>query len=240
MPLPKISHPIYEVYLKSLERTVKFRPFLVKEEKLLLMAKEGEDINEVTKTVKQVISSCLLEEVDVDALPIFDIEMFFVHLRIRSVGESAEMVYTCNNVVEEKECKNKIDFTLDLNNIKYSEDSSAQSSIIKLSDTIGMKFKYPTLNFSETILNDTFEDGGYTFVSEYLEYIYDDQEVYKKENISNEELKEFFEQLTMDQVVAIRKFFQTTPRVLMQQDVTCPKCNFVHKLNVEGLLNFFE
>ena len=114
MPLPKISHPTYEVYLKSLNRKVKFRPFLVKEEKLLLMAKEGEDVNEIVKVIKQIISNCILDDVDVDALPTFDMEMFFINLRIRSVGEAAEMVYTCNNVVDEKQCGQKIDFILEI------------------------------------------------------------------------------------------------------------------------------
>lgn len=239
MPLPKISHPTYEVYLKSLNRKVKFRPFLVKEEKLLLMAKEGEDVNEIVKVVKQIISNCILDDVDVDALPTFDMEMFFINLRIRSVGEAAEMVYTCNNVVDEKQCGQKIDFMLDLNNVKYTEEPG-HNPVIKLSDTVGIKFNYPTLNFSDQQLLDNFEDGGYRFVSQYVDYIYDSEEIHKKADIADEELKEFFDQLTMDQVGAIRKFFETTPKVIMKQDVTCPKCNYTHQLNVEGLLNFFD
>jgi len=244
MPLPKIKHPIYEVFLKSLNRKIKFRPFLVKEEKLLLMAKEGDDANEIVKTIKQIISNCVLEEIDVDILPTFDIEMFFINLRIRSVSEAAEMVYTCSNVVPDTEgagpCEHKIDFLLDLKNVNYIEEPD-HNPIIKLSDTVGMKFNYPTLNFDEQSLLDKFEDGGYRFVSQYLDYIYDSEEIHKKQgNISEEELKEFFDGLTMDQVKAIRKFFETTPRVSLKQDVTCPKCQHLHHLDVEGLLNFFD
>ena len=144
MSLPKINHPIFEVYLTSLNRNVKFRPFLVKEEKILLMAKESDSVEDVTKAIKQIISNCILEDIDVDALPTFDIEMFFINLRIQSVSETSAMVYTCNNIVsaegeEPVECGNKIDFNLDLRNVKYITDPS-HSNIVKVSDTAGMKF----------------------------------------------------------------------------------------------------
>lgn len=244
MPLPKISHPIHEVYLKSLDRKVKFRPFLVKEEKLLLMAKEGEDATEIIKTIKQIISNCIIDDIDVDALPTFDIEMFFINLRIRSVSESAEMVYTCNNIVpvedgSSKTCEHKIEFVLDLNNVKYTEEPG-HNSIIKLSDTIGMKFNYPSLNFTSDQINDKLEDGGYKFISDYLDYVYDSEQIYKRKDMGEDELKEFLDELTMDQVQAIRNFFETSPKVQLKQDVTCGRCNHIHHLDVEGLLNFFD
>ena len=244
MSLPKINHPIFEVYLKSLNRVVKFRPFLVKEEKILLMAKESDNLEDVTKAIKQIISNCILEDVDVDALPTFDIEMFFINLRIQSVSETSAMVYTCNNIVsaeneELKECEAQIDFNLDLRNVKYMEDPG-HTNIVKLSETAGMKFNYPTLSFSEEVLKEEFTDGGYKFVCEYLDYIYDSEEIYKKADISAEELQEFFDNLTMEQVKLIRNFFTSSPKVVMQQDVKCPKCSHLHHLNVEGLLNFFD
>lgn len=240
MPLPKLEHPTYEVYLKSLDRTVKFRPFLVKEEKLLLMAKESDDLNDIVRAIKQIIRNCVLDDIDVDALPTFDVEMFFINLRVQSVGESAEMVYTCNNVIEgDVECGHKIDFMLDVRNVKYS-DSENHTTMIRLSDTAGMKLNYPTLNFSEAELDDNFEDGGYSFVSQYLDYIYDSEQIYKKEDISEEELKEFIDNLTIEQVKQVRNFFTSLPQVLLEQSVTCQKCSYVHNLTVEGLLNFFE
>lgn len=244
MPLPKINHPVYEVYLKSLDRKVKFRPFLVKEEKLLLMAKEGDDINEIVKTIKQIISNCVLEDIDVDALPTFDMEMFFINLRIRSVSEAAEMIYNCSNIVPgtdddgDKPCGHKIEFMLDLNNVKFS-DGEGHSPIIKLTDRVGIKFNYPTLNFDLTSF-DNFIDGGYKFVSQFVDYIYDSEEIHKRQDISDEELKEFLESLTMDQVRSIRNFFSTAPGVLLEQNVKCPKCGYSHHLKVEGLLSFFD
>lgn len=244
MPLPKINHPIYEVYLKSLDKKVKFRPFLVKEEKLLLMAKEGEDATEIIRTIKQIISNCIIDDIDVDALPTFDIEMFFINLRIRSVGEAAEMVYTCNNVIagedgSPNQCGHKIEFSLDLNNVNYTQEPG-HNPIIKLTDNVGMKFNYPTLNFTTDQLNDKLEDGGYKFISDYLDYVYDSEQIYKRKDMGEEELKEFLDELTMDQVQAIRNFFETSPKVMLKQDVTCGRCNHVHHLDVEGLLSFFD
>jgi hypothetical protein len=236
MPLPKINHPIYEVYLKSLDKKVKFRPFLVKEEKVLLMAKESDDLEDIVKAIKQIINNCVIDDIDVDALPTFDIEMFFINLRVQSVGENAEMMYTCNNLVvgegpEAVECGNKIEFLLDIKNVSFSETENHTDNI-RLGETVGMKLKYPTLQFSP--------DGGYTFISQYLDYIYDSEQIYKKDEISEEELKEFIDNLTIDQVKLIRDFFTTLPQVVLNQDVTCPKCKHVHQLKVEGLLNFFE
>lgn len=239
MALPKLDHPIYEVYLKSLNRKVKYRPFLVKEEKLLLMAKESDDVQEILKTVKQIISNCCLEKIDIDVLPVFDVEMFFVHLRINSVGETAELVYTCNNIVGENICGNTVEFNLELKNVKYKGEES-HSNIIKLTDTIGICMKYPSLNLPESVLNDTFKDGGYEVISEYLEYIYDENQIYKKEDISKEELLSFFDSMSLDQVKLIKTFFVTTPTVVLEQDVKCSKCGHLNNVVTEGVLNFFD
>jgi len=239
MALPKLEHPVFEVYLKSLNRKVKYRPFLVKEEKLLLMAKESDDVQEILKTVKQIINNCCLEKIDVDSLPVFDIEMFFIHLRINSVGETAELVYTCNNMVEETVCGQNVEFNLELKNVKYRGDET-HTNIIKLTDTIGVAMKYPSLNLPESVLNDTFKDGGYEVIAEYLDYIYDENQVYKKEDISKEELLGFFDNMSLDQVKLIKSFFVTAPTVVLEQDVKCPKCGHVNNVVTEGVLNFFD
>lgn len=237
--LPKIEHPVHEVYLKSLDKNIRFRPFLVKEEKLLLMAKESDNIEEITKAIKQIISNCCLDDVDVDSLPTFDVEMFFLHLRMRSVGETAQMVYTCNNVVEGNTCGHQTEFDLELKNVVY-EESEGHSNIIKLSDSIGACFKYPSLNMPEAALNEKFEDGGYEVIAEYLDYIYDSEQIYKKDSISKEEMMEFFDNLALNQVSLIKNFFLNAPRVILRQQLECKKCHFVHNVNVEGILSFFD
>jgi hypothetical protein len=239
MPLPQIQHPIFEVYLKSLDKKIRYRPFLVKEEKLLLMAKESDDLKEIASTIKQIIRNCCLDEIDVDNLPTFDVEMFFLHLRINSVGETAQMIYTCNNVVEGQPCEHKTEFDLLLKNIAY-EDTEGHSDIVKLTESVGVKFNYPSITIPESALNDKFEDGGYEVIAEYLDYIYDQDQIYKKNTVTKEELMAFFDNLTIDQVQNIKQFFLTSPRVVLKQDLSCQKCGYVHNVNVEGILSFFD
>jgi hypothetical protein len=237
--LPKIEHPIHEVYLKSLDKKIRFRPFLVKEEKLLLMAKETDELNEVVKTIKQIITNCCLDDIDIDSLPTFDIEMFFIHLRMQSVGSLAEMTYQCNNIVNGNTCDHKINFNLALENVKYKIDDN-HTNIIKLTDAVGVKFNYPTLNIPQSVLDEKFQDGGYEVIVDYLDYIYDANQIYKAKDVSKDELLAFFESLTLDQVRNIKNFFATSPRVILEQKITCEKCSYVHDVNVEGILNFFE
>ena len=239
MPLPKIEHPIHEVYLKSLDKNIRFRPFLVKEEKLLLIAKEAENLNEITSTIKQIITNCCIDEIDVDNLPTFDVEMFFLHLRINSVGETAQMIYTCNNGVEDKVCGHPTEFDLLLKNIKY-QDTENHSNIIKLTENVGVKFNYPSISIPQAALDDKFDDGGYEIIAEYLDYIYDQDQVYKKDSVTKEELMAFFDNLTLDQVQNIKQFFLTSPRVVLEQELACSKCQFVHNVHVEGILSFFD
>ena len=237
--LPKIEHPVHEVYLKSLDKKVRFRPFLVKEEKLLLMAKESEDLNEIVKSIKQIISNCCMDSINVDDLPTFDVEMFFLHLRMRSVGETAQMVYTCNNVVGENSCGHVTEFDLDLKDIKYQE-VGGHSKIIRLTDSVGVCFKYPSLTIPDSVLDNKFKDGGYEVITEYLDYIFDSEQTYEKNSISKEEMVEFFDNLTLDQVQSIKQFFLTSPRVILDQKIVCGKCQHIHNINVEGILNFFD
>jgi hypothetical protein len=239
MPLPKIQHPIHEVYLKSLDKVVRYRPFLVKEEKLLLMAKESDDVKEIASTIKQIIRNCCLDDIDVDNLPTFDVEMFFLNLRINSVGETAQMVYTCNNVVEDQPCGHKTEFDLTLKNIKYVE-TEGHSNIVKLTENVGVKFNYPSITIPEAALKDKFEDGGYEVIAEYLDYIYDQDQIYDKKSVMKEELMAFFDNLSIDQVQNIKQFFLTSPRVVLEQPLTCTKCGFKHNINVEGILSFFD
>lgn len=236
--LPKLDHPVFEVRLNSVDRSVKFRPFLVKEEKLLLMAKESDDLNDIFKTMKQTIKNCCLEDLDVDSLPVFDIEMIFIHLRINSVGENVQMNFTCDNVVEGQPCGNITEFDLQLRNIKFQTPED-HSKNIKLNNEVGVVFKYPTLNLSKEVLEED-NDSEFRFMLNYVDYIYDQDQIYKADETPEEELKEFFESLTMEQIKKIKQFFATTPTVVLDQDIQCNKCGFNHHVNVEGVLNFFE
>lgn len=245
MALPKINHPISEVFLQSLGRNVKYRPFLVKEEKLLMIAKESQDKNDIKNAIMQVLQNCCLEEgLDVNQLPLFDVEMFFVHLRIKSVGESAKLSFTCENVIEPGSetvapsvCGHITDYTLDLSKVKYDIPED-HSPIVQLTPTVGIKLKYPTISIMDAEF-----DSEYAAIMKIMldnvEYIYDENSVYKRDTISDEELASFFEELNIDQIAQIRNFFNITPRAVLDDQIKCEKCGFEHKIHVGDLNSFF-
>lgn len=238
MALPKIDYPIHEIFLKSLNRKVKFRPFLVKEEKILLIAKESKEIDDVRNSIKQIIQNCCLEDVDVDALPLFDIEMFFVHLRAKSIGDSAKLVFTCKNTVEDQECGHETEYTIDLSMVEYVVPEG-HTNKIKLTDKVGIVLKYPTIAIAAEEFSDDIYESTLSVFKNNVDYIYDEDSLYYRKDIDDEELEEFLENLTMGQIEAIRNFFITTPRVAIKDRIICGKCKFDHELVVENIYSFF-
>lgn len=237
MPLPKIEHPIHEVYLKSLDRKIKFRPFLVKEEKLLLISKEAEEPTDAKNAIKQILQNCCLEEIDIDKLPLFDIEMFFVHLRIKSIGESSKLSFTCQNVVDGNECGHTTDYNLDLSKVEYQIPEN-HNPIVRLSESVGIKLKYPTMNIIDDDVESVYS-AALKIIVDNIEYIYDADSVYKRSDISDEELAAFLEELTVDQIEEIRNFFRTSPKVVLEDKLNCVKCGFEHRVHAEDLYSFF-
>ncbi len=238
MALPKIQYPVYEIYLKSLDRKVKFRPFLVKEEKLLLMAKESNDIKEITDTIKQIVSNCCCEELDVDKLPLFDIEMFFIYLRTKSLGDSAKLSLNCQNVINKEtgeECGHTQEYALDLTKVDFTVPEG-HTNVIKVSDDIGIRMKYPTTS----VVMDP-ELDGYTALQKTIinniECIFDKDSVY--ENSSEQELMEFLDELDTDKIGELERFFQTQPRVTLKETIQCKKCGYTHEIFAEDLFSFF-
>lgn len=240
MALPVIQQPIYEVYLKSLDRSVKFRPFLVKEEKIFLMNKETDDENSIVNAIKHVINNCCLEQIDVDTLPTFDVEMFFINLRMRSVGEKIQLNYTCKEKNQQDEiCGFTNEYELDLAKVEYSE-VVGNSRDIKLNDKIGVRMKYPVLTNIERLLGE--EDifsNSINLIAENVEYIYDEHQVYDKSMFNGEDLNRFLESLTTDQINLILQFFINSPRVVIDDRSICRGCGFEHKIYAENLYNFF-
>jgi len=244
MGLPKIEYPLFEIYIKSLDKKVKFRPFLVREEKLLLIAKESKDIEEITLAIEQIISNCVSEEIDVSALPIFDIEMIFLKLRARSIGESVKLVFNCVNETESEGeeptiCNHDNNYSLDLNKVLF-EDPPGHDPKIMLTDTVGLRLKYPTLSMDMKVEKD---DPAYVNILKTLvqniDYIFDEDSVYKPEDLTKEELLEFLQGITIDKMALIRNFFKTSPKVVLVDEVVCEKCGFKHTIRNEDLLSFF-
>jgi len=244
MPLPKIEHPIVEIYVHSLNRKVKFRPFLVKEERVLMIAKESDDPNEIQTAVQQIVNNCLIDEgVDITTLPLFDVEMIFVKLRAASVGQTIQLSFHCKNEVDGVPCDTDTDYNLDLDKIKY-EIPEGHKNIVMLTDKVGIKLKYPTLSSSTADISE--EDSDEEIYREVLgtlldniDHIFDEESIYKVSDLSKDELIEFIENLTVDKMNNIEAFFATSPRVLLEDKVVCKKCGFEHTLRYEGLASFF-
>lgn len=239
MALPKISYPTFDVHLKSLNKKVKFRPFLVKEEKLLLMAKEAEDLTSLLDTVKQIINNCCLEEINLDDLPLFDIELIFIHLRLKSVGETLELTYKCENVVENESCGASMTFDVDLNEVVIEEPEEHTNKIMVTED-IGVFLKYPSLRISASMATqiDSIENIV-DLIYEHLDYVFDDTSKYDAETVTKEELYEFLGSMSIDQLEPFKSFFSTMPYVKTEKDVICGKCGYGHKIVVRGIDDFF-
>jgi hypothetical protein len=239
MALPKISYPTFDIFLKSLNRKVKFRPFLVKEEKLLLMAKEADDLPSLLDTVKQIVSNCCIDDVNIDDLPLFDIELIFIHLRLKSVGENLELTYKCENIVENEPCGASMSFEIDLNAVTVEEPEEHTNKIM-ITEDIGVMLKYPSLRISASMAAqvDSIENIV-DLIYEHLDYVFDDTSKYDAESITKEELYEFLGSISIDQLEPFKTFFSTLPYVKAEKDVTCGKCNFQHKIVVRGIDDFF-
>ncbi len=218
MALPKIATPIYETNLISTEKTVSFRPFLVKEQKLFLMAAQSDDAKEVVNTIKQVLNNCILsEDVKVNSLPVFDLEHLFLQIRARSVGEVVNLNYTCNNDVPDEEnkgtkkCNGTVKIDLNLLEIQPTKNP-AHSNKIELTDKLGIMMKYPNFDMIQKI-NLQNESDLLDVVIACIDFIYDEDQVYYAKDTSKKELEEFIENLQQTDMEKIQTFFQTMPKL---------------------------
>ena len=238
--LPRIDTPVYEVILPVSRKPVKFRPFLIKEQKNLLMAMEANDKDTIERNVKQILTNCTLtDSIDIDELPVVDVEYYFLQLRAKSVGEVVENKYICNNVVDGEPCNNKMDVNIDLNDIEV-EINEDINEYIELTPTIGIKLSYPKFATMEKIKNDsTSVDMAFDIVVDSIEYIFDGEQYYYASESDPKELMEFIESMNTEQFNKIEEFFKNLPRLKKDLEFTCNKCGFEHHIEVEGLENFF-
>ena len=245
MALPKIDVPTYETKLISNGKTVKYRPFLVKEQKLFLMAAQSTDEKETVDVVKQVLNNCILSDIDVDDLPTFDLEHLFMQLRARSVGEVVNLKYNCNNTVkddkdEEKVCGSLVKFDLNILDIKPIIDEK-HSSKIEISDKLGIMMKYPTLSLLKNAGNLANEDVDTVLnvIVSCIDYIYDADQMYYAKDSTKEELLEFIEGMEQEDMEKIQLFFTTMPKIAKELDFKCKKCGYEETITVQGIQNFF-
>jgi T4 bacteriophage base plate protein len=245
MALPKIDVPIYDLELPLSKKKVRYRPFLVKEQRNLMMALESDDTKSIESNIKQVLNNCTIAgDIDLDKLPIVDVEYYFIHLRAKSVGEISENRYRCNNEVPDKdggtkECGTINDVSVNLTDIEVKKNDDIKDTI-QLTDTIMMKMKYPNFNILQRMsATENVNDFAFEMIVDSIDYIHDGEQFYHSHESTREELTDFVESLNTKQFSKLEEFFNNLPKLQKIVEFNCKNCGFHHKLEVEGLENFF-
>ena len=247
MALPQLDSPVFKITIPSSNEEVKFRPFLVKEEKILLIAIQEDDIGTLFEAVKQVIRNCTFNEVDVDKLTTYDLEYLFLQLRIKSKGPTVNLAFQCENEKTKEDgskdvcgCTNEIQ--LNLEDVKLVGDTKGTRKIIlEEKSQTGLIMKAPTFESSKMmqdvlLTNDV--NGIYKALPAYIDTIFQGEQIF--DDFKEEELQEWIEQLTDKQFSKIQEFFTEIPRLRAEIDVTCVSCGHNEKVPLEGLHNFLE
>ena len=240
MPLPKISAPTYELVLPSSNKKIRYRPFLVREEKILIMALESEDTKQITEAIKTVIHNCVITRgVKVDKLSTFDIEYLFLNVRGKSVGETVEVNVTCPD-----DGQTKVPVEIDIDSIKIQKDSK-HTNIIKLDDNLSVQMNYPSLdqfietNF-ETDSQNTQVDQSLNVIMSCINQVYNEEESWSASDCTKKELKEFVESMNSKQFKDIEAFFETMPKLSHKIKITNPNTKVESEVVIEGLASFFS
>ena len=239
MALPKLNVPVYEAILPSTEKVIKYRPFLVKEEKILLTALEAGETESLSIAVKQIVNNCVQGELDVDELPTFDIEYLFLRLRAKSVGEKVTVglrPWGCPNN-EGKLCENSTSVEINLEEVKVDKDK-ASSPKIMLDDKIGIKMKYPDIN-AISLTGTSSEAAGMDIVKDCVDMIFSGEDVWERNTISDEELDEFIDSLNSQQFKLIKDFFDNMPTLKHTVKYKCETCKEEKETTLQGLNSFF-
>ena len=238
MPLPKISTPTYTLELPSSGQTIKYRPFLVKEEKLLVIALESEDTKQITNAIKVVIKNCIsTKDIKVETLPTFDIEYLFLNIRGKSVGEQVDV-----NIICPDDSETNVSVSINLDDIKVQR-SEEHINKIKVDNSIMMEMKYPSL---EQFIKNNFDfnnenamEQSFDLISTCIDKIYTQDEVWSTADVTKKELTEFLESMNSSQFKEIEKFFETMPKLSHKISVINPKTKVENEVVLEGLASFF-
>ena len=238
MPLPKPTTPIYELELPSTGESIKYRPFLVKEEKVLLIALESEDTKQITTAIKTVIKSCIItKNIKVESLPTFDIEYLFLNIRGKSVGEKVDV-----NIVCPDDNETNVSVSIDLDEIRIQKNEG-HTNKIKVDDKIMMEMKYPSL---EQFIKNNFDfnnenamEQSFDLIASCIDKIYTEDDVWIAADVTKKEITEFLDSMNSSQFKEIEKFFETMPKLSHKIKVTNPKTEVESEVTLEGLASFF-
>jgi hypothetical protein len=230
MSLPILNTPTYELNLPSTGQKVTYRPFLVKEHKILL-SMTGADDAEAGRIVRELVDVCTFNKLNVSKLPHFDVEYIFLNLRAKSIGENVEVVVNCD-------CGNKIETSFNIEDLKV-EKLPDHTNKIMLTDTIGIEMSYPLFDDVINVFSNDKADEVFNLVISCIQAIYDQENYYSTEDYSKEEIEEFLNTLTKQQFDKIESFFTNSPKVVQIVETDCDKCGSHNVSRLEGLANFF-
>ena len=240
MPLPKIATPQYTLDLPSTGKSIKYRPFLVKEEKILILALESEDVKQITSAIKQILKDCIITKgIKVEELPTFDIEYIFLHVRGRSVGEAIELIVTCSD-----DGTTEVPVKVYIDEIQVQKDPN-HSTDINLGDGLVLRMKYPSLNefiqnnfdFSSNDVSSI--EKSFDIVSSCIDMVFNADECWAAADCTKKELNDWIETLTSQQFQEVEKFFNTMPKLSHTFKVTNPNTKKESEVTLEGLTSFF-
>lgn len=240
MALPKLDYPTFEIPGVEVKGSpVKFRPFLVKEQKMLMMAVQSKEISEVVDSIKQIIRNCCIDDIDVDTLSLSQLELIFIHLRAKSVSEVINLVYRCNNTLEDENRCNMI-INVDVDLLKDVESKSNQkSNLIWLNDAIAIKMRNPNLEITNLINQDNLELADLV-IAKCIEQIIEGDEVHDADTVNEKELIEFVSQIRSNDYEKMWEFVKNAPTIKYEKVHKCPRCDYEHTIKLEGLADFFS
>ena len=248
MGLPTIAVPEYTLTIPSTKKEVKYRPFLVKEEKILLLAMESEKTEEIITATKTIIENCIYGDIDVDNMPTFDVEYIFLQLRAKAKGEILELKYKC------PKCESEIPIAISIDDIAIQRNKEHNKDV-KLTEELGVMMKYPNMSLQTKIAQATGKqkeiEGLFNTMTACIDYIYDKETTYPAKDHTEKEMNDFVESLTDSQFQKISKFFETMPKLKHEIELHCTNkikgkgktkdkiCDHKEKMMLEGLANFF-
>lgn len=237
MALPKSATPTYELKVPTTGENVKYRPFLVKEEKTLLLAHQSENIGVMIDTLKTVIDACTFGILNIDKLAMVDIEYIFIQLRAKSVGEISELNFSCKKC-EDPKAKMKVNIDLTQLEVTFNPEHKKD---IELFDDVGVRMKYPSIDTINKLKNvsDTQSESIFDIIVDCIDCVYDSDNVYPAIEQSRQELIDFVDNLTQEQFLKLQQFFETMPKLEKVVEFDCPICGYHHVNTIQGLDGFF-